>query len=282
MLSGSAAPTGPRVSSTRSGVAERVVQQRGVVERAQQGSVRRDHDAIAGPTGGAILTGPLLEPVDGGRGGPARAGEADRVDPLGGEPVEPRVVALHVVGRGREARVGQPHLDVRRGSTSSRCRTHASSGCPSSQPPGRRASPRRHGGPSWRGSGTTRRRSGGSPRSRPGGARRCRRASRSRGRPAPRCRAGRSRTAGSSHDEVERLPATGSNRLPSRTSTVTSLSRAVRDAIARARGLTSVATTSRACWARCIACTPQPVPMSRARPTGSRTVSFARATTTPR
>ena len=43
-----------------------------------------------------------------------------------------------------------------------------------------------------------------------------------------------------------------------------------------ARGLTSVATTRRECAARCRAWTPHPVPRSRARETGSRSVSWAR------
>ncbi len=73
----------------------------------------------------------------------------------------------------------------------------------------------------------------------------------------------------------KRSPATGSNRLPARTSTVTRLSAAFSRVIARARSLTSVATTSPTCSARCSAWTPQPVPRSRARPTGSRTVSWA-------
>ncbi len=75
-----------------------------------------------------------------------------------------------------------------------------------------------------------------------------------------------------------RSPRTGSNREPSRTSTGagTSLSAALKRARRSARGLTSVATTSALCRARCSAWTPQPVPRSSDRCTGSRSVSWAR------
>ena len=72
-----------------------------------------------------------------------------------------------------------------------------------------------------------------------------------------------------------RSPATGSYRSPARSSYATCDSSAVSRAIASARSLTSVATTSPACAARCSDCTPQPVPRSSARPTGSRTASCA-------
>ena len=51
------------------------------------------------------------------------------------------------------------------------------------------------------------------------------------------------------------------------------LSAAFSSANASARGLTSVATTSRAWRAESIACTPLPVPMSSARSIGPRGVS---------
>ena len=62
--------------------------------------------------------------------------------------------------------------------------------------------------------------------------------------------------------------ATGSSRFPARRSTGTSASAVVKRAKARARSERSVATTVPLCPARCRACTPQPVPRSRARPTG--------------
>ena len=71
-------------------------------------------------------------------------------------------------------------------------------------------------------------------------------------------------------------PATGAKNEPSRTSMlVAPLRSALIRAIQRARALTSVATTSRLCPARCSAWTPQPVPRSSDRPTGSRMVSRA-------
>ena len=73
-----------------------------------------------------------------------------------------------------------------------------------------------------------------------------------------------------------RSPATGSQSEPvADVDPSTSLRAALKPVIARARGLTSVATTSSACAARCRAWTPQPVPRSSARATGSRTVSWA-------
>ena len=73
----------------------------------------------------------------------------------------------------------------------------------------------------------------------------------------------------------KRSSATGSHSEPSRTSTRTSLRAALKAVTASARGFTSVATTSSAWAERWSAWTPQPVPRSRARPTGSRRVSWA-------
>ena len=65
-------------------------------------------------------------------------------------------------------------------------------------------------------------------------------------------------------------PATGSNRLPWRSSMFSiRLSAALKAAYASARAFTSVATTLSACCARSSAWTPEPVPRSSARPTRS-------------
>src|SRR5207253_1546318 len=69
-------------------------------------------------------------------------------------------------------------------------------------------------------------------------------------------------------------PATGSNRLPRRHSTLSSpLSAAFNWVKSSARGLTSVATTCALWPAASSACTPLPVPTSRARFTRGRGVS---------
>ena len=73
-----------------------------------------------------------------------------------------------------------------------------------------------------------------------------------------------------------RSSATGSKREPARTSTLpTPLRAALSRVIRSARSLTSVATTTSLWSARCSAWTPQPVPRSSDRPTGSRIVSCA-------
>ena len=72
-----------------------------------------------------------------------------------------------------------------------------------------------------------------------------------------------------------RRPSTGASRSPSISSQCSPLRRAVRRAIASARGRTSVPVTVPACCDRCKAWTPQPVPMSSAVPTGRRTVAEA-------
>ena len=69
---------------------------------------------------------------------------------------------------------------------------------------------------------------------------------------------------------------TGSKNQPGRTSMFgASLRAALNSAAHTARALMSVATTASAWVARCSAWTPHPVPRSRARETGSRSVSWA-------
>ena len=71
-------------------------------------------------------------------------------------------------------------------------------------------------------------------------------------------------------------PATGSNRLPSRTSRLSIPFSAAFSAVnATARGFRSVAITWSLCRAASSACAPLPVPMSSARPTRRRGVSAA-------
>ena len=78
-----------------------------------------------------------------------------------------------------------------------------------------------------------------------------------------------------------RSPATGSSIEPARTSQSASSRAALNRAKASARSDRSVTTTSSACPSRCSACTPHPVPRSRARSTCGRGVHDARVVEAP-
>lgn len=76
-------------------------------------------------------------------------------------------------------------------------------------------------------------------------------------------------------------PATGASRSPCRSSSSTPFTTAFSAAKATARSLRSVAVTLSACSARPSAWTPQPVPRSRALPTGARSVASMRSFEAP-
>ena len=170
------------------------------------------------------------------------------------------------------------------GPAASRCTTSASTAV-LGQPAGDPLRPRLAvaQAPSWRASpGCRRRRAGRAPR-RPAGA-----PTVSEGQPAvpvgvPVPPAGAPMTNGgllTTRSNVS--PRTGSSRSPSRRSDgYAGQRRREAGELQRARPRRRCATTSRQCREACRACTPQPVPTSRVRPTGARGVSWARVVEAP-
>ena len=155
--------------------------------------------------------------------------------------------------------------------------TRASTPCrAASRPPARRQSSPRS-APSWRAAPACRRRRGGRAAApdQAGATPSQRQAAVPVGVPG-RTGAGADHERRVADDEVERARrATGSSRSPCRRSSRTSDSAAVSPASCSARGESRWPTTWSLCRLACRACTPQPVPTSRARPTADARVSWA-------